>query len=224
MNRILLVEDDEVFGSLLKNYLEMSNYSVDWSKDGAKGYSQLSNQTYDLCILDVMMPNMDGFTLGKKINERQSHIPFIYLTARGQKEDILKGYKIGAADYLSKPFDVEILLHKIKVLMQKEVVHKPEKYAIGNYNYERKTRTLSHPTFNKRLSPKEAQLLELLLQEREGVLERSKALVTIWNEDSYFTKRSMDVYIAKLRKYLSQDESILLETLPNLGFSLKVRD
>lgn len=221
MSKILLVEDDEVFGSLLKNYLEMSSYLVDWCKDGSTGYSQFVNDSYDLCILDVMMPNMDGFTLGKKIKEKNSETPFIYLTARGQKEDILKGYQLGASDYLNKPFDVEVLLHKIKLLMKSTPVVKKQSYQIGSYSYNSENRQLMHDRFEKRLSPKEAQLLELLLSSKGEVLERSKALLSIWKEDSYFTKRSMDVYIAKLRKYLSEDDSIVLETLPNLGFVLK---
>lgn len=221
MDRILLVEDDLVFGGLLENYLKMSKYDVTWAKDGSTAYSIMLESNFDLCILDVMMPNMDGFTLGEKIKAHHPNLPFLYLTARGQKEDILKGYKIGASDYLTKPFDVEILLQKLLVLVEKETIVEKNEFQFGVFSFDSKSRILKSGEEENRLSPKESQLLKMLLMKDGEVLERSEALLAIWKEDSYFTKRSMDVYIGKLRKYLKPDTSLSIETIPNLGFILK---
>lgn len=222
---ILLVEDDENFGSLLKNYLELSGYSVTWSKNGAAGYSTFMSGKFDLCILDVMMPYMDGFTLAEKIKEKTKNIPIIFLTARKMKEDIIRGYKSGAHDYLNKPFDIEILMLKLDALFERtnletEVV--PESYAIGSYVYHSETRVLHHPAQEKKLSPKEGDLLGLLCSHINHVTPREKALTEIWGEESYFTKRSMDVYITKLRKYLAKDERVKIENVHSKGYGLYV--
>lgn len=224
--KILLVEDEENFGSLLQNYLKLSKYEVDWAKDGNLGYSAYMKGTYDLCIFDVMMPNLDGFSLAEKIRKKGSQTPIIYLTAKNMKEDILKGYKLGAVDYLSKPFDIEVLLAKLEAIFRLEsngtesVVS--EIYEIGNYQYHCKTRLLENPKFSKKLSPKEGKLLEILCQHINDVMPREKALKEIWGEDSYFTTRSMDVYITKLRKYLKEDSSVSIENVHSSGYSLVV--
>ena len=224
MKKILLVEDEENFGSLLKNYLELSNYSVHWAKDGALAYSILMQNEFDLCILDVMMPNMDGFTLGQKIKLKRQ-IPFFYLTAKNQKSDILKGYKIGAEDYLTKPFDTDVLMLKIQAILNRSYQHDeqlPEEnlYQIGQFQFTPASRKLTGLKEDVKLSPKESALLLLLCQYKEKVMPRERALIQIWNEDSYFTRRSMDVYIGKLRKYLKYDAKVSIETFHQMGFKL----
>ncbi|MDX2360591.1 MAG: response regulator transcription factor [Crocinitomicaceae bacterium] len=220
--RILLVEDEENFGSLLQNYLRLSKYEVEWAKDGAQGLTKYVNGTYDLCIFDVMMPNMDGFTLAEKIRDRGSKTPIIFLTARNMKEDMIRGYKVGADDYLNKPFDIEVLLLKLNVLFNRTTApaDTTKQYAISSYKYEVKTRLLEHPALSKKLSPKEGALLHLLCQHLNDVMPREKALVEIWGEDNYFTTRSMDVYITKLRKYLGEDPTVRIENVHSSGYGL----
>lgn len=225
--RILLVEDEENFGSLLQNYLRLSKYHVDWEKDGALGYSVFVKGNYDLCILDVMMPNMDGFTLAEKIRARGNDIPIIFLTAKNMKEDIMKGYTVGADDYLNKPFDIEVLLLKLDVILNRRknrtIENEAISYEIGSYLYDVKTRLLQHKGGDKKLSPKEGALLQLLCKHINGVMPREKALREIWQEDNYFTTRSMDVYITKLRKYLSKDAQVYIENVHSSGYGLFVR-
>ncbi len=226
--RILLVEDEENFGSLLQNYLRLSKYEVDWRKDGALGYSAFANGDYDLCIFDVMMPQMDGFTLAEKVRAKNENIPIIFLTAKNMKEDMIRGYKVGADDYLNKPFDIEILLLKLEVLFNRnsglKTTDDTKEYHIGRYQFDVSTRLLTNTEGEKKLSPKEGQLLHLLCQHQNEVLPREKALKTIWKEDNYFTTRSMDVYITKLRKYLSADESVRIENVHSSGYALYVKD
>lgn len=225
--RILLVEDEENFGSLLQNYLRLSKYEVEWEKDGTRGYSAFVKGEYDLCIFDVMMPKMDGFTLTEKIRARGNETPIIFLTARNMKEDMIRGYKVGADDYLNKPFDIEVLLLKLEVLFNRvksrSNAPKQENYAIGQFTYEVKTRTLNHSQETKKLSPKEGELLHLLCQYMNDVMPREKALHQIWNEDNYFTTRSMDVYITKLRKYLQKDSMVQIENVHSSGYALYVK-
>ena len=223
MKHILLAEDEENFGSLLKNYLELCAYKVTWVKNGSEAYSVLNQSNFDLCILDVMMPSMDGFSLGEKIKRK---VPFIYLSAKCHKDDILRGYSIGADDYLTKPFDTEILLKKIHVIlernaMDKHVVALNETYELGLYQFDTKKRTLTYKADSAiKLSPKECMLLGLLCRFKGQIMPRELALKEIWKENSYFTKRSMDVYIAKLRKYLADDPKVSIETFNRLGFQL----
>ena len=224
--RILLVEDEENFGSLLQNYLQLSDYEVDWAKDGALGYSAASKQDYDLCIFDVMMPNMDGFTLTENLRGKGMQTPIIFLTAKSMKEDMIKGYKLGADDYLSKPFDIEVLLLKLEALFKRgaeqHTQEQRQKFSIGNYTYHVDNRLLSTATFEKKLSPKEGALLSLLCEHMNAVMPREKALKKIWKEDNYFTTRSMDVYITKLRKYLKEDPKVEIENVHSSGYALKV--
>ncbi len=225
MKHILLAEDEENFGSLLKNYLELCSYKVTWVKNGSSAYSVLNQTDFDLCILDVMMPNMDGFSLGEKI---KSKTPFIYLTAKCHKDDILKGYNIGAEDYLTKPFDTDILLKKIKVILDRYsydqyIVSLKQTYQLGKYVFDTQKRTLTFLNQSARkLSPKECMLLGLLCRFQGQIMSRELALKEIWKENSYFTKRSMDVYIAKLRKYLAEDRDVSIETFNRIGFQLNV--
>lgn len=222
---ILLVEDEENFGSLLQNYLRLSGHKVDWTKDGASGYSTFVNGKYDVCIFDVMMPHMDGFQLTEKIRARGSQTPIIFLTAKKMREDMIKGYKSGADDYLNKPFDIEILLLKLDAIFNRETTQEPEEttYSIGQFSYEVKPRVLSLNETVKKLSPKEGALLTLLCSHMNDILPREKALIEIWKEDNYFTTRSMDVYIAKLRKYLRSDNAVRIENVHSSGYGLYVK-
>lgn len=222
--KILLVEDDPNFGSVLRDYLIMNGYDVVHAADGAIGLVKFKREPFDLLILDVMMPQKDGFTLAKEIKEinfRQT--PFIFLTAKGMKEDMLKGFQIGADDYLTKPFDSEVLLAKIKAIIhrsQPETEETVREFEIGKLKFNAETRELNLGNEVVQLSPKESQLLELFCQDKNRVVSRSKALNLIWKDDNYFTSRSMDVYIAKLRKYMKEDDNLEIINVHGEGFRL----
>ena len=222
--KILLAEDEPNFGTVLEAYLKLANYKVDWCKNGKEALQKLKMYDYDLCILDVMMPEMDGFTLAREIKKSKPKLPFIFLTAKAMKEDILKGFKIGADDYLTKPFDSEILIEKIKVILRKKETIPAEPpqsmYQLGKFEFTPSKRVLQYKKDQTRLSPKESSLLEELCRARDGVISRSDTLKKIWGEDNYFTARSMDVYIAKLRKHLAIDKSLEILNIHGNGFEL----
>jgi len=226
--RILLVEDDPNFGSILKEYLMINSYEVTLAKNGIEGFEKFKKEDFDLCLLDVMMPYKDGFTLAKEIREKNETIPLIFLTAKTMKEDVLKGFKIGADDYLSKPFDSEVLLAKIKSILGRRVAHATVEsdemeFAIGDFNLNAKLRLLTYKKEEPvKLSPKENQLLRLLALHINDLMPREKALNKIWRDDNYFTSRSMDVYIAKLRKYLKEDSKVEILNIHGEGFRLVV--
>lgn len=226
--RILLVEDDPNFGSILKEYLMINGYEVTLAKNGIEGFEKFKKEDFDLCLLDVMMPYKDGFTLAKEIREKNEIIPLIFLTAKTMKEDVLKGFKIGADDYLSKPFDSEVLLAKIKSILSRRAapaaVESDEmEFAIGDFNLNAKLRLLTYKETDPiKLSPKENQLLRLLALHVNDLMPREKALNKIWRDDNYFTSRSMDVYIAKLRKYLKEDSKVEILNIHGEGFRLVV--
>ena len=224
--QILLVEDDVNFGTVLRDYLQMNGYKVVLARNGLEGFEKFKKNEFDVCILDVMMPYKDGFTLAKEIRSKDKSIPVVFLTAKSMKDDVLKGYKIGADDYLTKPFDADILLKKLEVLIQRtqKSVQKSKpksRIVIGDFIFNPRLRTLTYkkntPT---NLSPKENQLLIMLVEAQNDLLSRNKALNEIWNDDNYFTSRSMDVYIAKLRKYLRDDASVEIANIHGEGFRL----
>lgn len=225
-NRILLVEDDPNFGTVLKDYLSLNDYNVTLAKDGLEGLIMFKNDDFDLCILDVMMPRKDGFSLAKDIRATNSEVPIIFLTARTMKEDVLKGYQSGGDDYLNKPFDSEVLLYKIKAILQrKETDQTIEEdifeYKIGKFEFNSKLRHLSFDGGEiQKLSPKESKLLKLLTTHKNDLMPRELALTKIWRDDNYFTSRSMDVYIAKLRKYLKPDPNVEILNIHGEGFRL----
>ncbi|MDA3954586.1 MAG: response regulator transcription factor [Bacteroidales bacterium] len=223
-HHIFLVEDDENFGSVLKSYLEMNNFNVTWFKDGADAIANFTTQKFDFCILDIMLPNVDGFTVAKKIKQLNPEIPTIFLTAKTLKDDVLQGYKIGADDYITKPFDSEVLLYKIKAIIKRnsEPTDDSHNFSIGKYRFNSELRTLRIKDNSVKLSPKESELLQMLCLHENKILDRDKALNKIWGEDGYFTARSMDVYITKLRKYLKNDPSIEIENIHGSGFILKI--
>lgn len=225
-NRILLVEDDPNFGTVLKDYLTLNDYKVTLAKDGLEGLIMFKNDDYDLCILDVMMPRKDGFSLAKDIRSSNADIPIIFLTAKTMKEDVLKGYQAGADDYLNKPFDSEVLLYKIKAILQRkeaEQVTEEElfEFQIGKFHFNSKLRHLTlEGKESQKLSPKESKLLKMLASHKNDLMPRELALTKIWRDDNYFTSRSMDVYIAKLRKYLKEDENVEILNIHGEGFRL----
>ncbi len=221
---ILLVEDDLNFGTLLNDFLNLHSYHVVLAKNGIEGLEKFKNSSFDLCILDVMLPFKDGFSLAKDIREIDKDVPLFFLTAKTLKDDVLRGYKIGADDYLTKPFDSEILLFKIKSIFKRKKLIKNQEiekfeFEFAKFRFNSKLRTLQYKTEKPvKLSPKENQLLKMLLGYVNDLMPRELALVKIWNDDNYFTSRSMDVYIAKIRKYLSKDPSIEIENIHGRGF------
>lgn len=223
---IFLVEDDVNFGSVLKSYLEMNDFTVTWVKDGAKAFDIFSQFTFDICILDIMLPNLDGFSIARQIKQRDKEIPVIFLTAKTLKDDILEGFKIGADDYITKPFDSEVLLYKIKAILKRNKAESDYEtmFDIGSYLFDSTLRTLTLKNKIEKLSPKEGELLKLLCQNKNKMLDRDKALRQIWGNDGYFTARSMDVYITKLRKYLINDPAIEIENIHGTGFILRIKE
>jgi len=224
-NKILLVEDDPNFGSIMKSYLELNDFEVVLKTDGKQGLAAFRTVGFDICILDVMMPEMDGFTLAREIKKANSRVPFIFLTAKSLKEDMLEGFKTGADDYITKPFDSEVLLFKIKAILKRnnqslETENDLIAIAIGKLQFNYALRTLSYDNLVQQLSPKEAKLLRLLYNAREGILPRKDALEQIWGSDNYFNGRSMDVFIARLRKYLKADPAIEIVNIHGNGFRL----
>lgn len=228
--KILLVEDDLNFGAVLKDYLTLNDFDVVLAKNGMEGFEKFKKDTYDLCILDVMMPYKDGYTLAKEIREKNQEVPIIFLTAKSMKEDVLKGYKAGADDYLNKPFDSEVLLMKIRaIILRKASTVKAEpvqfEFNIGEFHLNSKLRFLTFSNVEPvKLSPKENELLKMLILHENDLMPRELALTKIWRDDNYFTSRSMDVYIAKLRKYLKPDPNVEILNIHGEGFRLIVKN
>ena len=206
----------------------MNDYEVTHAKNGMEGFEKFKRGDFDLCILDVMMPYKDGFTLAKEIREKNEDIPIVFLTAKAMKEDVLKGYKVGADDYLNKPFDSEVLLMKIKAIMQRKATDsladsKQFEFKIGDFDLNSKLRFLTYKDQEPiKLSPKENELLRLLALHENDLMPRELALTKIWRDDNYFTSRSMDVYIAKLRKYLKVDPNVEILNIHGEGFRLVI--
>ena len=224
--KILIVEDDTNFGKILKEYLSLNDYEITLAKNGIEGFEKFKKEAFDLCILDVMMPYKDGFTLAKEIREINDLVPIFFLSAKHLKEDVLKGFKVGADDYLTKPFDSEVLLAKIKAILNRNTTPAslPEdifEFQFSDFSFNSKLRFLTYKEEKSiKLSPKESQLLKLLVLHINDLLPREVALNKIWRDDNYFTSRSMDVYIAKLRKYLSADKKVQILNIHGEGFRL----
>jgi len=228
--KILLVEDDPNFGAILKDYLAMNDFDVTLAKNGMEGFEKFKKDTFDLCILDVMMPYKDGFTLAREIRDKNKEVPIVFLTAKTMKEDVLKGYKVGADDYLNKPFDSEVLLMKIRAIMQRKTSEVKSdntkfEFQIGAFHLNSKLRFLTFENDEPiKLSPKENELLKMLALYENDLMPREVALTKIWRDDNYFTSRSMDVYIAKLRKYLKLDENVEILNIHGEGFRLVIKN
>jgi two-component system, OmpR family, response regulator len=224
--KILLCEDDPNLGMVLKNYLELNDYDVVLERDGRLGLAAFQREKFDLCLLDVMMPHVDGFSLAEDIRDINPDVPLFFLSAKTMKEDIIQGYKLGADDYITKPFDSEVLLLKIKAILKRNEELNREiantEYDLGSYHFNPKLRELSVNGKMHTLSPKENELLKMLSEYKNDLLPREIALKKIWGSDTYFNGRSMDVYIAKLRKYLKEDENIEIVNIHGNGFRLVV--
>jgi len=226
--RILLCEDDTNLGMVLKNYLELNDYDVVLERDGRLGLAAFQREKFDICLLDVMMPHMDGFTLAEEIRDVDPDIPLFFLSAKTMKEDIIQGYKLGADDYITKPFDSEVLMHKIRAILKRneEMTREQEnmEFDLGNFHFNPKLRELTIGDKKLTLSPKENELLRMLAEHKNDLLPREKALKKIWGSDTYFNGRSMDVYIAKLRKYLKDDENLEIVNIHGNGFRLVIKE
>jgi two-component system, OmpR family, response regulator len=222
---IFFAEDDLSFGSVLKSYLEISDFIVTWVDDGKYALERFKNGTFQLCILDVMLPHVDGFTLATQIRIIDRNIPFIFLTAKTMREDVLKGYNLGADDYITKPFDSEVLLCKINAILKRgKDFTEPEKsiIQIGSYQFDQSLRKITGNGIIQNLSPKEADLLKLLLDHKNNLMPRGIALLKIWGDDGYFTARSMDVFISRLRKYFIADHRIEIKNIHGSGYIFSI--
>jgi DNA-binding response OmpR family regulator len=224
--KILLAEDDSNLGTLLKNYLNAKNYETTLCINGKQALETCLSESFGLCILDIMMPEMDGLTLAKEIRLVKPDAPIIFLTAKNQKEDILEGFKTGADDYITKPFSMEELLYRIEAILRRtegsgsSVNKKDNNYLIGTYTFDPLNQILFCREVPTKLTTKESELLELLCKHGNEILERNYALKTIWIDDNYFNARSMDVYITRLRKYLKMDSSIKILNVHGKGYKL----
>ena len=221
--RILLCEDDENLGMLLREYLQAKNFETELCPDGEAGYKAFLKGSFDLCVLDVMMPKKDGFSLAKDIRQNNSDIPIIFLTAKTLKEDVLDGFKIGADDYITKPFSMEELVFRIEAILRRVKGKKNRDrttYKIGSFTFDTQKQILARGEKQTKLTTKESELLSLLCAHANEILQRDFALKTIWIDDNYFNARSMDVYITKLRKHLKEDESVEIINIHGKGYKL----
>lgn len=223
--KILLAEDDENLGTLLKEYLNAKEYTTHLYPDGEKALEGFRNEGYDLCVIDIMMPRMDGFTLAREIRKLKNTTPFIFLTAKTLQEDVLEGFSLGADDYITKPFSMEELLYRIKAILRRTSPEEENEknrdiYTIGKYHFDANKQILTIDGNSRKLTTKESELLKLLCNNKNQMLDRNYALRMIWDDDSYFNARSMDVYITKLRKYLKEDESIQILNVHGKGYKL----
>lgn len=224
-HRVLVVEDDKNLGIILSEYLIAKNYETSLAEDGEQGYELFSSGEFDLCILDVMMPKKDGFTLAKEIRLTDKNIPIIFLTAKSMKEDTIEGFNVGGDDYITKPFSMEELLVRIQAILRRTAKGQGSEetviFKIGQFSFDARKQVLNSDQSNHKLTSKENELLRLLVLNKNETLERTEALKLIWKDDSYFNSRSMDVYITKLRKYLKEDSSIEIVNVHGQGFRLQ---
>jgi len=221
--RILLAEDDENLGMLLTEYLAAKSYETDWVKDGEKAFKYFQRNPYHLCIIDVMMPVKDGFTLAREIREINKDIPILFLTAKSLKEDIIEGFSIGADDYLTKPFDMDELVFRIEAILKRTMPGRRNEqtiYSLGRYTFDYKKQILTDGKKTQKLTGRESDLLKLLCDNKNSILERNFALRSIWTDNNYFNARSMDVYITKLRKYLKDEPAVEILNIHGKGFKL----
>ena len=220
---ILLCEDDENLGMLLREYLQAKGYNAELQPDGEAGYNAFINGKFDICVLDVMMPKKDGLTLAQDIRNVNSEVPIVFLTAKNLKEDILEGFKIGADDYITKPFSMEELTFRIEAILRRvngKRNREQSVYNIGTFTFDTKKQLLASGDSSVKLTTKESELLALLCSHKNDILQRDYALKTIWVDDNYFNARSMDVYITKLRKHLKNDPSVEIINIHGKGYKL----
>jgi DNA-binding response OmpR family regulator len=226
--QILLAEDDPDFGNLLQQYLQMSGYRVTWSKDGEEALDVFKNGVFDICVLDVMMPKKDGFTLAEEIINIRPEVPFVFLTARKLKEDKIKGLKLGADDYIVKPFDADELVLRLKNIIKRSTnsvttVIREESIEIGTYTFNQRRLELIYQEEVQQLTEKEASLINFLVEHKNQMLKREEILKEVWKSEDYFSGRSMDVFISRLRKYFKKDANISIESSRGIGLEFKIR-
>lgn len=227
MKHILLAEDDLDFGGILKQYLEISGFQVSWAKDGNEALERFKKGAFDICVLDVMMPKKDGFTLAEDIIEINPETPFIFLTARKMKEDKLKGLKLGADDYIVKPFEADELVLRLQNILKRtsksgSVQPIETSITIGKYTFNTKRLQLTLNSSIQQLTEREAKLILFLFEHKNQLLKRNEILNAVWENDDFFTGRSMDVFISRLRKYFKEDNSISIESVRGVGLEFKV--
>ena len=228
MTKILLVEDDPNLGQLLQEYLNLKGYAADLARDGNEGLNRFLQNAYDLCILDVMMPKKDGFTLAKEIRMASREVPIIFLTAKAMKDDTIQGFRVGGDDYMTKPFSMEELLMRMQAILRRTQPNgqtatngsSASVFQVGTMQFDYEHQTLQHGDEKTKLTSKETELLKVLCLNMNQPLSRSFALKIVWGDDSYFNARSMDVYITKLRKYLRHDPNVQIVNLHGEGFKL----
>ena len=223
--RILLAEDDFDFGIILKQYLEISGFEVAWAKNGQEAFNVFKENQFDICVLDVMMPIIDGFALAEKIIDINPEIPFLFLTAKSLKEDKIKGLKLGADDYILKPCEADELVLRINNILKRinaVSIKSNEIIAIGDYQFDIENLQLIHDSKTQRVTEKEAQLIQYLFENKNGLIKREAILKKIWQSDDYFSGRSLDVFISRIRKYFIDDKNISIETIRGIGFEFKV--
>ena len=226
--KILLVEDDVSMGFLLVDFLEANRFSVSLVKNGIDGFNEFKNNDFDFCILDIMLPGMDGYTLAENIRKENRAIPVIFLTARNMKVDKIKGFNIGVDDYVTKPFDEDELLCRINAIMnradaQKEVLKNSNittKFKIQSYTFDYPNQMLTYNQESRRLTKKESEVLRVLCESKNQIVTRDTLLNDIWGDNNYFNGRSLDVFITKLRKYLNHEPALTIENIPKVGFVL----
>jgi DNA-binding response OmpR family regulator len=224
--KVLLVEDDPSLGFVLKDNLGLRGYDISLCADGDAGWATFQSQPFDLCILDVMLPKQDGFSLGKNIRSVNNQVPILYLTAKAMQEDKMEGFKLGGDDYITKPFNMDELVMRMEVFLRRsEVADTEEKvFAMGGFQFDHGNLRLAHASgVEKTLTVKESEVLKMLYQNRDRVLKREEILTKVWGDDDYFMGRSMDVFISKLRKYLKDDPSIEIVNYHGVGFRLEVK-
>jgi DNA-binding response OmpR family regulator len=226
LKRLLLAEDDFDFAAILKQYLELHQYEVVWAENGEMALDYFKNQTFDICVFDVMMPKLDGFSLAEKVIDINPETPFIFLTARKLKEDKIIGLKLGADDYIVKPFEADELILRLQNILkrieQKRSLNGINTIEIGSYIFDNERLTLSHQNHIQQLTEKEASLIEYLYLNHNQLLKRDQILMSVWKNDDYFSGRSMDVFISRLRKYFNSDPKISIESTRNIGLEFKI--
>ena len=222
--KVLYVEDEIFLAKIVSETLQGRGYDVVLESDGGKAVAQFSEIKPDVCLLDIMLPNKDGFSIADEIREKDAQVPIIFLSAKSQTSDVVNGFKLGANDYIRKPFSIEELIVRIEnVLKHKtEVPAEPEEVSLGQYTFNSKRQTLSYAVEQRKLSYRESELLRLLYDNRDKIVERSEILTLLWGSDSFFNSRNLDVYITKLRNYLKNDPSIEIITIKGIGYRFVV--
>ncbi len=224
---LFYVEDDESLSFVTRDNLELQGYSVTYCENGKQAMEKIRENNFDLCILDVMLPDTDGFTIAEEIRKFNTQVPIIFLTAKSMKEDRIRGLRLGADDYMTKPFSIEELILKVEIFLRRSKIATapvPTYLTIGNYLLDHKNLLLKFGKQAKNLTQKEADLLKMFMENKNEVIKRSYILETLWGEDDYFLGRSLDVFISRLRKYLSQDERISVENIHSVGFRMKLEE